>query len=326
MSSKPTTRIISSLLLFLLLSAACVGQTTQTSPGQQSIQFIVIGDWGMQGNEDQKQVALQMDRLAAKFSIDFIVTTGDNFYPFGVQSTDDPLWQTNYEDVYSLPHIKEIPWYVTLGNHDYFGDFQAEIAYAKEHAKWILPTNYYAKDIISNNKHLVKMLFVDSNPYIHEYLNRPDLYHHIETQDTDKQTKWLKKEISDDSPIWKIIFAHHPLYTSGAHGETVELKQAWAGLFKQYNVHAYFSGHDHHLEHIKTAGPTHYFISGGGGAGIRRVGSSTHTLFSLSSHGFAHVVLDQLCMRVRFINQKGEELYRTVIPSILALSCETGES
>jgi hypothetical protein len=49
----------------------------------QSIQFIVIGDWGTPGAKGQVLVANQMNELAAGTSIDFIVTTGDNFYMKG---------------------------------------------------------------------------------------------------------------------------------------------------------------------------------------------------------------------------------------------------
>jgi hypothetical protein len=39
------------------------------------------------------------------------------------------------------------------------------------------------------------------------------------------------------------------------------------GLLKQYNVAAYFSGHDHNLQHIKrTDSPLQYIVSGAGSA------------------------------------------------------------
>ena len=311
------TRSLFNIVLVIFVTGLLISCTRQ-----ESLQFIVIGDWGMQGNDDQKQVALQMEKLAADGRIDFIVTTGDNFYPVGVKSVDDPLWQKNFEEIYSLRYLKSIPWYVTLGNHDYFGDFQAEIAYAKDHPRWILPATHYSRDFKSGGRTLAKLLFLDSSPYLVEYQRRPDLYHHVDTQDPVKQTEWLTRELDDNSPTWKLVFAHHPLFTSGAHGNTGELIEAWSGILSEYNVDAYFAGHDHHLEHIKTEGPTHFFISGGGGAGTRRVGKGEYTLFSLSTHGIAHVILDHSCMRVRFIDKLGEEIYKTDIPSTDTDSCK----
>ena len=320
MNNKTFSNLILSLIL-LTGTLACSGQATQSTTERQSLEFIVIGDWGMQGNATQVQIAQQMEQLAATYTIDFIVTTGDNFYPLGVKTADDPAWQKNYESVYALPHIKDIPWYITLGNHDYFGEFQAEIDYARQHPRWILPANYHARDFMRNDKLLARMLFVDSNPYLKEYLARPDLYHHVNEQDSAAQTAWIEKQLNDDQPVWKLLFAHHPLYSSGEHGDTVELIQGWTGLFEQYHVDAYFAGHDHHLEHIKPPAATHYFISGGGGATIRHVGQGPHTLYSVSSHGFAHVTLDATCMRVRFINAEGTELYQTAIAATPAMSC-----
>jgi len=312
--------------VLLLHGCGKVNEAVQIPRDHSSLQFIVMGDWGMQGAPAQMLVAKQMDILAATTKIDFIVTTGDNFYPFGVKTVDDPLWGKNFEAVYSLPHIKDIPWYVTLGNHDYFGDYHAQIEYGKTHPNWILPAEYYAKDFKLGNKLLARFIFADSNPYLHEYQKQPGQYHGIDREDPPIQTKWLEKQLRDKAPTWKIVIAHHPLYTSGAHGNINELIQAWSGLFEQYGVNAYFAGHDHHLEHLRPAGVTNYFISGGGGARIRRVLQIPDSLFVQSSHGFAHVILDQSCMQVRFINAVGDELYRTAFPVRSELSCKSDKN
>ncbi|MFQ5660284.1 MAG: purple acid phosphatase family protein [Gammaproteobacteria bacterium] len=288
----------------------------------QRLQFIVIGDWGMRGSRHQRQVATQMERLAASTPVDFIVSTGDNFYPKGVNSTDDPKWQSNFENVYALPHLKAIPWYVVLGNHDYLGDFRAEIDYGRHHANWILKHNYYEAEFNLGRDATVQLLFLDTNSFIKKYRNRPDIYHHIESQDTVAQLAWLEKKLTESRHLWRLAFGHHPVFSSGRHGDTDDLKAVLPGLFSRYGVNAYFAGHDHHLEHIKADGPTHYFISGGGGAWTRAVKRSAHSRFSQRSLGFAHVLLDRRCLRVRFINADGEELYRTAIPARAVIECE----
>lgn len=42
--------------------------------------FFVIGDWGRQGNGNQRLVARMMADVAGCMAPDFIVSTGDNFY------------------------------------------------------------------------------------------------------------------------------------------------------------------------------------------------------------------------------------------------------
>ena len=310
----------------LLVNAAHAAGLPLPRHNNQLLQFIVIGDWGMQGAPTQRRVAEQMDKLAAKAGIDFIVSAGDNFYPFGVTSVSDPLWQRSFEEVYSLPHIKDTRWYVTLGNHDYFGNYQAEIDYGQNHPNWILPANFYARDFKLGGKRLLRLLFLDSSPYFKEYREHPGLYHDIDRRDPDAETHWLQQQLADNTPTWKIVIAHHPLYTSGAHGNNDELIGAWDGLFHQYHVNAYFAGHDHQLEHIRTSGVTNYFISGGGGARTRRVAKIPESLFADSSHGFAHVILDRNCMQVRFINDEGAKLYQTIIPATAAASCRTDKN
>ena len=57
---------------------------------------MVFGDWGRNGEDNQKEVALEMGMVAKKFKPEFIISTGDNFYPNGVQSTRDHNWIASY--------------------------------------------------------------------------------------------------------------------------------------------------------------------------------------------------------------------------------------
>ena len=49
----------------------------------------------------------------------------------------------NFESVYTDPSL-ECDWYVALGNHDYKGEVQAEIAYSKISRRWNMPARYFA--------------------------------------------------------------------------------------------------------------------------------------------------------------------------------------
>jgi tartrate-resistant acid phosphatase type 5 len=277
---------------------------------KDSLEFIVIGDWGIPGSEGQKLVAAQMNELAASSAIDFIVTTGDNFYMRGVQSVDDPLWLNTFEKIYSLPEIKNTPWYVSLGNHDHMGNIYAQIEYGKNHANWILPQTYYDKEFKIGESATLQILFLDTSPFLEEYRARAEEYPNLMKQDVNAQIGWLDKTLEDSKNTWKIAVGHHPVYSAGAHGDTEELKKVLPELFERQKVDAYFAGHDHHLEHYQLAGKTHHFISGGG-SGIRGVSERKQRHFAESSLGFAHVVLDKKCMQLSFIDEQGKELYRT---------------
>ena len=46
---------------------------------------------------------------------------GDNFYDSGVTSVTDPLWKTDYFNLYPLSKpALQVPWYAIVGNHDYY--------------------------------------------------------------------------------------------------------------------------------------------------------------------------------------------------------------
>jgi hypothetical protein len=80
------------------------------------------------------------------FSNRFIISVGDNFYPKGVKSVDDPQWKTTFEDVYSAPSLK-CRWYIVGGNHDEYSNISAQIAYTIKSPRWFFPNYYYRETI-----------------------------------------------------------------------------------------------------------------------------------------------------------------------------------
>jgi predicted MPP superfamily phosphohydrolase len=94
----------------------------------KAVHFLVVGDWGRNGQGDQQSVADWMGIAASQLNAKFVISTGDNFYCCGVASVDDPQWVSSFENVYRS-HSFQIPWYVSLGNHDYQGNVQAQINY-----------------------------------------------------------------------------------------------------------------------------------------------------------------------------------------------------
>jgi len=78
------------------------------------------------------------------------------------------------------------------------------------------------------------------------------------------QYTWLQQQLTDsDLPI--IIIVHHPVFSSGKHGDELGLGLFLPALFGQYPVKAVFSGHDHCYERSFHKG-IHYITTGGGGA------------------------------------------------------------
>ena len=98
---------ISGFLILLGLQIS-LAQTSKTYP-KADISFLVMGDFGRQGEYHQKEVAKQMAITGTEADIDFIITTGDNIYPKGVASTLDPAWKSSFEDIY-VGHSLHVNW------------------------------------------------------------------------------------------------------------------------------------------------------------------------------------------------------------------------
>ena len=67
-----------------------------------------------------------------------MLSVGDNFYPYGIKSTDDPRWETTFVNAYAAPGL-QVPWHVALGNPYYRGSVRALIAYSEKSARWRMP-------------------------------------------------------------------------------------------------------------------------------------------------------------------------------------------
>lgn len=240
------------------------GFTTKTG----ALHFITIGDWGRNGADHQEKVAKQMTRTATLLRTAFVISTGDNFYPSGVVSERDPLFERSFENIYSDFSLQN-DWYLVLGNHDYMTNPDAEVAYSKISRRWKMPARYYAKTFAINGDTAQQVLvaFMDTNPLIPEFYHNTQYGPNVRTQDSAAQKKWLDSLLSQPSGNirWKIVVGHHPLYTGGGRTTSYDTKAIYATLKPLLDKHAvdvYLSGHEHSLQHIAPEGATPQFISG----------------------------------------------------------------
>ncbi len=268
----------------------------------EGLQFLVIGDWGRGGTLEQIETADQM----AKQSPDFIISTGDNFYDEGVESLDDPHWRDSYENIYHHSSL-QVPWYISLGNHDYGGSIRAQIDYSLISSRWNLPAHYYSFRQYLNQEEVL-FLVTDTSPFIQEYYEAGKSA--IIEQNKYRQLDWLKSELARSSAKWKIVVGHHPAYSSSPfHGNADELIDAFVPLFKQYQVDLYLSGHEHDLQLHKPLGNTYHLVSGAGSE-VRETGSYGITQFSASCNGFALININDDILTIRFLDKKGTTLYQ----------------
>ena len=300
-------------LTVVILASSCnrrASQVSTISKGQDSMSFLIIGDWGRKGGQAQSDVARQMDVYARKHNVQFIISTGDNFYPAGVNSVNDPQWKTSFENVYNKPGL-DVEWYSILGNHDYVNNPASQVAYSGVNDKWNMPARYYSLNKTIDRENSVLLLFTDTSPFVKQYHSGGMGDVHL--QDTAAQMKWIKQQLEASDDEWKLVIGHHPVYSAGPHDNTSEMIKLFKPVFSETNTDFYISGHDHSLQHLFEPGePVHYLVSGGGSQATR-VKQHDYKEFARAIPGFIIMTLYTGEARLYFYNKFGRLIYNQEI-------------
>jgi len=270
------------------------------------LNFVIIGDWGRNGEKDQVDVATQMAAAAGDIGAQFVISVGDNFYEDGVASVEDPQWQRSFEKVYAAPSL-QVPWHVVLGNHDYHGNPDAQIAYSNTSHRWRMPARYFTRTEQIDARTAVDFFFLDTMPMAAFDDDEVHFRGKVPWHDTPKQLAWLEAALAASTAPWKIVIGHHPVYSGGHHGDTPFLVQHVLPLMAKHGVQAYINGHDHDLQHLQ-AGKVNLFCSGAGSK-PRTTKETVHTKFAKGCSGFMAVALQPEQMGVRLIDDQGNLLY-----------------
>jgi predicted phosphodiesterase len=196
-----------------------------------SVKFAVIGDTGS-GSEKQRDVGEMMVKYHALFPFEFVLMMGDNMY--GGEAPQD--FEKKFAEPYHALLNDKVKFYATLGNHD-----QAlEVNYTN--------FNMNGKEYYKFKKGNIAFYSLNSN-----YMDK-------------KQVQWLEDELGRETAEWKVMFFHHPPYSSAKkHGSDGQLREVVEPIFLKYGVDVVLSGHDHVYERIKPQKGIYYFVSGAGG-------------------------------------------------------------
>ena len=296
-----------------IMATAAVAPFAPALAAHRPLSFLAMGDWGRDGNQHQRDVAVQMGKAASDLGSRFILAVGDNFYPNGVKTADDAQWKTSFEDVYTAPSL-QVPWHVALGNHDYHGEPQAQIDYAAKSRRWHLPSRYYTLPGAALGTPELDMFVMDTTPFVLKYARKPGAQaSNVDAQDVGAQLAWLDRALGSSTARWKIVVGHHTIMSGGSeHGPTPELVASVKPLLERHGVQAYINGHDHDMQHIRAGGVD--YICCGAGSEVRPTAPVEGTLFCLARSGFASLTLDGDALGVEFRDYTGASVYRGSVP------------
>jgi hypothetical protein len=255
-----------------------------------------MGDFGT-GGKVQSQVAEAMRARQPEL----FVTLGDNAYSSG---TEQEFQSNFFEPMTAL--LAEVPLFATPGNHEYVtnqGQPYLDNLY--------LPTSpsggerYYSFDW--GHVHFVAL---DSNCAIG--LASP------ERCTLAAQRKWLEADLAASEAAWKVVFFHHPPWSSGEHGSQLKMRREFTPLFEKYGVDLVLTGHDHNYERshplkgeaVASSGARGiaYLVVGSGGASLRDFETSKPSWSAMRNnrdYGYLDVEVEEGRLSARLLTPSG---------------------
>lgn len=295
--------------------------TTADHRERERLVFLIFGDSGV-GRPGQQHVGDAMHEICRERGCHFGLLLGDNIYPRGVTSTDDSKFETHFERPYRGFGPFDI--WVVPGNHDWQKpqSVQAQIDYTALSERWRMPHHHFAVPLLPDWLHLYGL----DTTVMHDLEGERDPQKRAAlTASRDEQVAGARAALCGRSG-WRLLAGHHPVYSGGYHGR----EQPQRGLHRAIEralveplisacrVQMYFSGHEHHQEHIHAAG-FEQIVQGAAGAELRRVdrldGPGRTQAFGRAEHGFGLVTATPDTLVVEFFGRASttrfERLYAT---------------
>ncbi len=101
-----------------------------------------------------------------------------------------------------------------------------------------------------------------------------------------EQYQWLTDQLEEYTGRTIFIIQHHPIFSSGRHGDELGLNLYMPQLLTRYGVKAVFAGHDHCYERSYYNG-VYYITTGGGGAPLYDQSSANrHSQLFIKTHHY----------------------------------------
>ena len=213
----------------------------------------------------------------------------------GVQSINDPELQESFLTPFKPFLETEIPFYLTVGNHDYKGDPAVYLEVAKDYPSIYHPKNFYTKQF-------GKLCFFALDTTIFD-----KLYYFYKRGG---QIRWLEEEIErlKDQCEFSIAVAHHPLFSSGDRDRANPQLAIFLENYVFGTFDIYITGHNHVLADEGDHKKTLQLISA---TGALPGGSPLETdkgKFNIETPGYLKMTIDDNTARYEFVSAEDNEI------------------
>ncbi len=208
-----------------------------------SIRLAIIGDSG-RGDEAQNAVAQQMVVWRQQFPFDLVLMLGDNIY----DSHTAADYRAKFEEPYKPLLDAGVTFQAAIGNHD----DSNQVRYQKFNMGG---QRYYS--------------FRRRESSIEGGIGGAGArFWALDSRSLDpEQLAWLAEGLKDSGSRWKIVFFHHPIYTSGRYtAGASSLRRALEPVLVNGDADVVLSGHEHFYERTHPQRGIFYFVSGAAGS------------------------------------------------------------
>ncbi|MDA2929496.1 metallophosphoesterase [Acidobacteria bacterium AH-259-O06] len=238
------------------------------------VRFAVIGDGGT-GDKHQRGIARQMLAWHNRLPYDLTLMLGDNIYGgfFGLGGGNKKDFEKKFDRPYADLLARGVTFRAALGNHDMRHRDGLDLIEAHDRFHIDGEHGYYSFTAGESASGAPLLEFLVLNT---ERLKNGDL----------NQILWLAEALAASQARWRIVYGHHPLYSTGKrHGGEDALRQQLEPLFvdsdqrsssKSFDVgfdntmsapqvHVVLAGHDHIYERFHPQKGVVYFVCGSSG-------------------------------------------------------------
>ena len=252
------------LCLFCLLCVLCIPSPAAQPGGGEPLRFAVIGDSGT-GDAYQFRIAEQMLAWHDRLPFSLVLMLGDNIYG-GFLGTGGGH-RNDFEEKFDRPYAgllaRGVVFRATLGNHDMRRNDGRELIGDFERFHIGGPLGYYSftagewQTETGEPAPLIEF-FVLNTVRLEGRRGDPE------------QLAWLEQALASSRARWRILYGHHPLYSTGArHGSKIEVRQRveplLAGTDGKPRVQAALAGHDHIYQRWHPQNGVAYLVCGSSG-------------------------------------------------------------
>jgi tartrate-resistant acid phosphatase type 5 len=251
--------------------------------------YCFVGDAG-EVNPTQTKVVIAL----ANSDCSMVWHLGD-ITQLGVQSMDDPELEESFLTPFKPFLETGIPFYLTVGNHDYKGDPSVYLQVAKDYPSIFHPSNFYTKTFDGLCFFALDTTIFDKLYYFYK---------------RGSQIRWLEEEVEKlkDQCDFSIAVAHHPLFSSGDRDRANPQLAIFLENYVFGTFDIYITGHNHVLADEGDHKETLQLISATGALPGGSPGEIESGKFNIETPGYLRMTVVENIARYEFVSAEKEEI------------------